>query len=90
MQKKRIEELGVFENDNGNCVRCQELEEALRKASPLVPAEYISANEIKFTIPKTKYEKITAAMEISRDSVYLTFDNNGILQQADPDILREK
>jgi hypothetical protein len=90
MRKKGLKELGVSENDNNNCVRCPELEEALRKASPLVPAEYIYANQIKFTIPKTKYEKVTVAMEISRDSIYLTFDKSGILQHADPDIWIEK
>jgi hypothetical protein len=66
-----------------------ELRQALKRQTPILTADKISAAEIELIIPKPKYEEVTAAMENSRDSVYLTFDRSGILQRADPDTFRE-
>ena len=77
------------------CSSCQELHakvielsDALRKSTRLTTAEQISANEIEFTIPMSKFEEVKAAMESSRDSISVTFDKSGILQRAEPDIFR--
>lgn len=87
IQKKRSEELGALENENGSCIRCQELEEALRKTSIPVSAEYISINEIKLTIPKEKYEEVKDAMDNSTYFCNLIFDKrNGLLIAAKSDI----
>jgi hypothetical protein len=67
-----------------------ELRQAVRKQTRLVTADQISATKIEFTIPKTKYEEVKAAMESSRDSISVTFDKSGVLQCADSDIVMEK
>lgn len=81
--------------DLKECSSCQELQaknielsNALIKATRLRTADQISAIQIEFTIPKAKYEEVKAAIDTSRDSVYLTFDKSGILQRAEPDIFR--
>jgi hypothetical protein len=65
------------------------LKEALAKATQFTKADQISTNEIGFTIPKEKYEHVKAAMENSRDSVFLIFDKSGILERAESDVLTE-
>jgi hypothetical protein len=66
-----------------------ELRQVVKRQTPILTADKISAAEIELIIPKPKYEEVTAAMENSRDSVYLTFDRSGILQRADSDTFRE-
>jgi hypothetical protein len=66
-----------------------ELKQAVKRLTSIRTADQISATEIEFIIPKVKYEEVKSAMESSRDSVYLTFDKNGILQRADSDTFRE-
>jgi hypothetical protein len=66
-----------------------ELRQALKRQTPILIADKISAAEIELIIPKSKYEEVTAAMESSRDSISVIFDRSGILQHADPDIIRE-
>lgn len=61
----------------------------LRQAVRIQTVDKISIGETVLIIPNTKYEEVRAAMESSRHSVYLTFDKNGMLQRADPDILKE-
>ncbi len=67
-----------------------ELRQALKRQTPILTADKVSAAEIELIIPKRKYEEVTSAMESSKDSVYLTFDRNGILERADSDIFRER
>jgi hypothetical protein len=67
-----------------------ELRQALKRQTPILTADKVSAAEIELIIPKRKYEELTSAMESSKDSVYLTFDRNGILQRVDSDIFRER
>jgi hypothetical protein len=65
-----------------------ELKQAVKRLTSIRTADQISATEIEFTISKAKYEEVKAAMESSKDSVYLTFDMSGILQRVDSDIFR--
>jgi len=67
-----------------------ELKQAVKRLTSIVPADKISATELEFTILKSKFEEVKAAIDSSRDSVYLTFDKSGILQRADSDIFRER
>lgn len=79
------------DDDKYQALRSQiyELRQALKRQTPILTADKISATEIELIIPKSKYEQVTAAMESSKDSVYLTFDTSGILQRVDSDIFRE-
>ena len=72
------------------CSENYELKQALRKQTCILKADQISATELALTIHKTKYEDVKAAMESSRDSICVTFDRSGVLQRAEPDVLREK
>jgi hypothetical protein len=65
-----------------------ELRQAVKRQTPILTADKISAAEIELVIPKSKYEEVTAAMESSRDSISVIFDKSGILQRAKPDIFR--
>jgi hypothetical protein len=67
-----------------------ELKQAVKRLTSIVPADKISATELEFTILKSKFEEVKAAIDSSKDSVYLTFDRSGILQRADSDIFRER
>jgi uncharacterized protein YnzC (UPF0291/DUF896 family) len=52
-------------------------EEAPRKASLISEAEHLlAANEIKFTIPKERYEEVKTAMSNCSNCCYLIFDRN--------------
>jgi hypothetical protein len=46
-------------------------------------------NEIRLTIPKVKFENVKAAMENSKDLVYLIFDKSGILERVESDAISE-
>ena len=61
------------------------LKEALTKATQFTKTDQISTHEIQFTIPKEKYSQLTAAIESSTNSVYVTFDKSGILERAEPE-----
>ena len=83
--------------EEGQCLDClllsiknDVLKEALTKATQFTKTDQISTHEIQFTIPKEKHSQLTAAIDSSRNSVYLTFDKSGILEHAEPDIFREK
>jgi hypothetical protein len=67
-----------------------ELRQVVKRQTSILNADKISATEIEFTIPKTKYEEVAGAMKSSRDSISVTFDKSGVLQRADPDIFRGK
>jgi hypothetical protein len=67
-----------------------ELRQALKRQTSILTADKIFAAEIEHIIPKSKYEEVIAAIEGSRDSITVKFDKSGILQHAEPDILREK
>jgi hypothetical protein len=68
----------------------EQREEAVNRQTAIKTANQISATEIQFTIPKEKYPQLTAAIESSTNSVYVIFDNRGILERAEPDTFREK
>jgi hypothetical protein len=83
--------------DEGQCPDClllsiviDELKEALVNSTQFTKADQISRNEIQFIIPNDKYQQVTAAMDNSANSVYVTFDKNGILESAETDTFREK
>jgi hypothetical protein len=63
-----------------------ELKEALRRQTPLLRADQISANEITFIVPKERFNQLKKAMKISRDSIRLVFDKSGILERAESDV----
>ena len=65
-------------------------EEAVKRQTAIKTADQISATEIELTIPRGKYPQLTAAIESSTNSVYVTFDKSGILERAEPDTFREK
>ncbi len=66
-----------------------ELKEALSRNTTLVPANQIHTHETKLAIPKGKYSSLQDAMQRSRDSISVVFDNSGILERAIPDIFTE-
>jgi hypothetical protein len=63
-----------------------ELKEALRRQTPLLRADQISANEITFIVPKKKFNQLKKALKISRDSIRLVFDKSGMLERAESDV----
>jgi hypothetical protein len=78
--------------EEGQCLDClllsikiDVLKEALTKATQFTKTDQISTHEIQFTIPKEKYSQLTAAIESSTNSVYVTFDKSGILERAEPE-----
>jgi hypothetical protein len=60
-------------------------EEAVKRQTAIKTADQISATEIELTIPRDKYPQLTAAIESSTNSVYVTFDKSGILERAEPE-----
>ena len=72
LEKERTNKL----NDDVSCIRCRELEEALRNASKMTSAEYLSTTETKFAIPRERYDDVKSAMDISSNCCYLIFDAN--------------
>ena len=72
-----LHNLGISENDDGcGCIRVQEWEEAFLKALMMTQDEHLSGAEIKFTIPKDRYEEIRTAMCNGSNCCYLVFDRN--------------
>jgi hypothetical protein len=63
-----------------------ELKEALSRQTTFVKADEIS-DEIELTIPKANLEE---AMQKSRESVYVVFDESGMFERAIPDIFGGK
>ena len=93
--EKEIASCASFSNpsdkhNNALCEENAELREALSRQIGFTTANEISSREIDFTIPKEKYPNLEAAMQKSRDSVYVVFDKSGILERAIPDIYRGK
>jgi uncharacterized protein YnzC (UPF0291/DUF896 family) len=77
LQKDTPNNLGVSENDDdGGCIRAQELQEAFLKALMMIEDEHLSGAEIKFTIPKDRYEEVKTAMSNGSNCCYLIFDRN--------------
>jgi hypothetical protein len=66
-----------------------ELKEALKRQTALLRVDQVSANEIKFIVPKEKFDQLKGAMEISRDSIRLVFDKSGMLERAESDIFEQ-
>jgi hypothetical protein len=68
----------------------QEVErDLIKKNAAFVNDDETSTNEIRLAIPKEKFENVKAAMENSRDFVYLIFDKSGRLERAESDVLTE-
>jgi hypothetical protein len=77
LQKDTPNNLGISENDDGcGYIRVQEWEEAFLKALMMTQDEHLSGAEIKFTIPKDRYEEIRTAMCNGSNCCYLVFDRN--------------
>ena len=63
LQKDTPNNLGISENDDGGgCIRVQEWEGAFLKALMMTEDEHLSGAEMKFTIPKDRYEEVKTAM----------------------------
>ena len=79
--------LGISENDEDDvcCIKVQKLQEAFLKALMMTEAEHLSGDEIKFSIPKERYEEVKAAMcNGSSNCCYLVFDRNtGLLLRSE-------
>jgi phage FluMu protein Com len=68
------------------CPRCQELEIALLRASPISTADYISKNTIKFIISRSHYKEIKSAMRKSNKFfVLIVDDKTQSLVHVEPD-----
>ena len=88
LPEDRPDNLGEYHKDEGHCARCQHLEEALIKASPISTAEYLSENKIKFVIPRDRYKEIKSAMRRSNNSFLLIVDGTSrTLGRVEPDTL---
>ena len=85
LQKDTPNNLGISENDDdGGCIRVQEWEEAFLKALMMIEDEHLSGAEIKFTIPKERYEEVKTAMSNGSNCCYLIFDRNtGLLLRSE-------
>src|ERR1051326_1866007 len=77
LQKDTSNNLGISENDYGcRCISVQEWEEAFLKALMTAQDEHLSGAEIKFTIPKDRYEEVKTAISNGSNCFYLIFDRN--------------
>jgi hypothetical protein len=78
LQKDTPNNLGISENDDDDvcCIGGQDLQEALLKALMMTEAEHLSGAEIKFSIPKDRYEEVKTAMSNRSNCCYLIFDRN--------------
>ena len=85
LQKDTPNNLGISENDDdGGCIRVQEWEEALLKALMMIQDEHLSGAEIKFSIPKERYEEVKTAISNGSNCCYLIFDRNtGLLLRSE-------
>lgn len=87
LPEERPDNLGDYNKDLVHCARCQHLEEALIKSSPISTAEYLSDNEIQFIIPRNRYKEIKSAMR-SNDSFLLIVEGTSqSLLSVEPDTL---
>jgi hypothetical protein len=85
-------------DDGKECPSCKEkdfanheLAEALSRQTTLVSAEKISLQETEFRIPKEKYLHLICAMNESKESFFIRFDESGVFERAVPDtIIREQ
>jgi hypothetical protein len=76
----------------GECSSCLELQdkvielsEALKRTS-IPTADQILATEFEFTIPKEKYEMVRDAMDKSKDTIFVTYDESRTFVRAQPDV----
>ena len=77
LQKDTSNNLGISENDDDcGCIRVQELQEAFLKALMMTQDEHLSGAEVKFSIPKDRYEEVKTAMSNGSNCCYLIFDRN--------------
>src|ERR1051326_6112893 len=79
LQKDTPNNLGISENDDDGgcgCISVQELQEAFLKALMMIQDEHLPGAEIKFTIPKERYEEVKTAMSNDSNCFYLIFDRN--------------
>jgi uncharacterized protein YnzC (UPF0291/DUF896 family) len=74
IHKKQDEDVLKGDDDEA-CSRSQESEEAPGKV-PIRESEHSSVAEIKFTIPKDRYEEVKTAMCNGSNCCYLLFDRN--------------
>jgi hypothetical protein len=89
----QIDAIGYTEEQNQvyECPRCQDLEEALFRATSLTPASnYPIIEEKEFQIPKEKRRLVIVAMRNSERVCYFRFDLNGILLVAEADTCRTR
>jgi hypothetical protein len=64
----------------------EELKEALRRQTAMQSADQVSQSELKFTVPKARYEELQNAMHKSENLVYLIFDKSRTFVRAEPDV----
>lgn len=85
LQKDTPNNLRILENDDdGGCIGGQEWQEAFLKALIMAESEHLSGAEIKFTIPKERYEEVKTAMSNGSNCCYLIFDRNtGLLLRSE-------
>jgi hypothetical protein len=79
LQKDTPNKLGISENDDDDgcgCIGGQEWQETFLKALMMTQGEHLSGAEIKFSIPKDRYEEVKTAMSNGSNCCYLIFDRN--------------
>jgi hypothetical protein len=75
LQKDTPNNVGISENDYGcRCISVQEWEEAFLKALMMTQDEHLPGAEVKFSIPKDRYEEVKTAMSNGSNCCYLIFD----------------
>lgn len=81
--------LAILDNQSHqtDCPRCNELEHALLRASPVVSADKLqNEDNTTYQLPKEKHALLVEVMKSSQQYCSVVFDKNGILVDAKPDV----
>jgi hypothetical protein len=77
------DEISENEELNSVCTRSQKLEDRVRKTLPMISEMNLSVPEIRFKIPKEKYQEIMKAMKNNVNCFYLIFNaKTGLLLRS--------
>jgi hypothetical protein len=72
------------------CPRCNEMEYALLRASPVISADKLqNEDNTTYRLPKAKHALLMEVMKSSQQYCFVMFDKNGIFVDAKPDVLME-
>jgi hypothetical protein len=74
------------QSNETDCPRCKELEDALLRASSLVPADKLQNEDNTYRLPKERHALLIEVIKNSRQFCSVVFDKNGIFVDAKPDV----